>query len=98
MNKEYITVKMPILDEVDEMKVAKTFNEEQLWYVCALARAFEKQRQALLDIKEYIEKNKKQLPVGRDPFACEMKYSGSVVSTNEVLDIVNNALGSDSNE
>lgn len=40
--KKYITVKIPVLDDVDEMKVIDTFNEEQLWYVCALAHAYEK--------------------------------------------------------
>lgn len=36
------TVKIPVLDDIDEMKVIDTFNEEQLWYVCALAHAYEK--------------------------------------------------------
>lgn len=40
--RKYITVKIPVLDDVDEMKVVDTFNEEQLWYVCALAHAYEK--------------------------------------------------------
>ena len=39
---KYITVKFPVLDDIDEMKVIDTFNEEQLWYVCALAHAYEK--------------------------------------------------------
>ena len=40
--KKYITVKIPVLDDINEMKVIDTFNEEQLWYVCALAHAYEK--------------------------------------------------------
>ena len=40
--RKYITVKIPVFDDVDEMKVVDTFNEEQLWYVCALAHAYEK--------------------------------------------------------
>lgn len=40
--KKYITVKIPVFDDVDEMKVIDTFNEEQLWYVCALAHAYDK--------------------------------------------------------
>ena len=28
--RKYITVKIPVLDDVDEMKVVDTFNEEQL--------------------------------------------------------------------
>lgn len=62
MNKEYIQVKIPILNDIEEMEVVKTFNEEQLWYVCAIAKAFENemkkskmQEQALNEIKETIE-------------------------------------------
>lgn len=65
MNKNYIEVKIPILDSVEEMEVVKTFNEEQLWYVCAIARAFEKSekesnnlKQAIIEIKEYVNSDK----------------------------------------
>lgn len=36
MDKDYIEVKIPILDSVDEMKAVKTFTQEQLWFVCAI--------------------------------------------------------------
>lgn len=56
MDKDYIEVKIPILDSVDEMKVVKTFTQEQLWYVCAIAKAFEKSEQRVKKQKEVIEK------------------------------------------
>lgn len=56
MDKEYIEVKIPILDSVDEMKVVKTFTQEQLWYVCAIAKAFEKSEQQVKKQKEVIDK------------------------------------------
>ena len=56
MDKDYIEVKIPILDSVDEMKVVKTFTQEQLWYVCAIAKAFEKSEQQVKKQKEVIDK------------------------------------------
>lgn len=56
MDKDYIEVKIPILDSVDEMKVVKTFNQEQLWFVCAIAKAFEKSEQQVKKQKEVIDK------------------------------------------
>ena len=58
MDKDYIEVKIPILDSVDEMKVVKTFNQEQLWFVCAIAKAFEKSEQQVKKQKEVIDKAK----------------------------------------
>lgn len=62
MDKDYIEVKIPILDSVDEMKVVKTFTQEQLWFVCAIAKAFEKseqqvkkQQEVINDVIEYVE-------------------------------------------
>lgn len=56
MDKDYIEVKIPILDSVDEMKVVKTFTQEQLWFVCAIAKAFEKSEQQVKKQKEVINK------------------------------------------
>lgn len=56
MDKDYIEVKIPILDSVDEMKVVKTFTQEQLWFVCAIAKAFEKSEQQVKKQKEVIDK------------------------------------------
>lgn len=61
MDKDYIEVKIPILDSVDEMKVAKTFNQEQLWFVCAIAKAFEKSEQQCKKQKEVIDKSREYL-------------------------------------
>lgn len=61
MDKDYIEVKIPILDSVDEMKVVKTFNQEQLWFVCAIAKAFEKSEQQVKKQKEVIDKIEKYI-------------------------------------
>lgn len=55
MNKEYIEVKIPILDDVKELEVVKTFNQEQLWYVCAIAKAYEKLEQENAELKNWKE-------------------------------------------
>ena len=56
MDKDYIEVKIPILDSVDEMKAVKTFTQEQLWYVCAIAKAFEESEQQVKKQQEVIDK------------------------------------------
>lgn len=56
MDKDYIEIKIPILDSVDGMKVVETFTKEQLWYVCAIAKAFEKSEQQVKKQKEVIDK------------------------------------------
>lgn len=66
MDKDYIEVKIPILDSVDEMKVAKTFNQEQLWFVCAIAKAFEKSEQQVKKQKEVIDKATNELFILKD--------------------------------
>lgn len=55
MNEEYIEVKIPILDDVKELEVVKTFNQEQLWYVCAIAKAYEKLEQENAELKNWKE-------------------------------------------
>lgn len=54
MNKGTITIELPILDDVEQMEVVNTFNEKQLWYVCAIAKAFEKSQQELQRKNEII--------------------------------------------
>ena len=56
MDKDYIEIKIPILDSVDGMKVVETFTKEQLWYVCAIVKAFEKSEQQVKKQKEVIDK------------------------------------------
>ena len=43
------------------MKVVKTFNQEQLWFVCAIAKAFEKSEQQVKKQKEVIDKIEKYI-------------------------------------
>lgn len=61
MNKGTITIELPILDDVDQMEVVNTFNEKQLWYVCAIAKAFEKSQQELQRKDNIINELKKYL-------------------------------------
>ena len=43
MNKRmYVSVNIPIINDADQMEIVKTFNDEQLWYVGAIAKAFER--------------------------------------------------------
>lgn len=58
MEKEYIEVKIPILNNVEEMEVVKTFSQEQLWYVCAIAKAYEKSETQLKKKQEIINRLK----------------------------------------
>lgn len=52
---KYITVNIPVLKDIDELRVIDTFNEEQLWYVCALAHAYDKLEDKFNKQKERIE-------------------------------------------
>lgn len=54
-DKKTITVEIPILDNVDELKVVETFTEEQLWYVCAIAKAFDKLQSNWNSLREFVE-------------------------------------------
>ena len=42
----------------------------------------------LKEVREYIEKSKAKLPLGRNDFTCEMVYSDEVVLANELLEIL----------
>ena len=52
MKDKYINIQIPILDGVNGMEVVKTFTEEQLWYVCAIAKAFEELQEENQKLKE----------------------------------------------
>lgn len=89
MDKDYIEVKIPILDSVDEMKVVKTFNQEQLWFVCAIAKAFEKSEQQVKKQKEVIDKAIEFLYKIKfdktDKYICISEY----IEYQQLLDILN---------
>lgn len=40
------------------------------------------------EVREYIDKDKASLPMGRDEFTCEMRYSDPVVLAQELLEIL----------
>ena len=88
--RKYITVKIPVLDDVDEMKVVDTFNEEQLWYVCALVHAYEKLENKSKKQQERIDKLRECIK----NFLCTEEYinvNGIAIADNyaEVLDMLN---------
>lgn len=85
MDKDYIEVKIPILDSVDEMKVVKTFTQEQLWYVCAIAKAFEKSEQQCKKQKEIIDRAIKFIN-SIDLYSHE--YALDSIEINDLLDIL----------
>lgn len=89
MDKDYIEVKIPILDSVDEMKVVKTFTQEQLWFVCAIAKAFEKSEQQVKKQKEVIDKAIEFLYKIKfdktDKYICISEY----IEYQQLLDILN---------
>ena len=82
MDKDYIEVKIPILDSVDEMKVVKTFTQEQLWYVCAIAKAFEKSEQQIKNQQEVIDKAIDQI----NYYKSNCGYNGSTTIHDKQLD------------
>lgn len=85
MDKDYIEVKIPILDSVDEMKVVKTFTQEQLWYVCAIAKAFEKSEQQVKKQKEVIDKAIKYIECHKTDYS---PYELSDYNIRQILDIL----------
>ena len=51
---EYIEVKIPALENVDLLKIVESFNEEQLYYVGALAKAYEKKLNENMELQEQL--------------------------------------------
>lgn len=49
---------------------------------------FNKQKEVLDKIKEYIEKNKTKLYQGRNEFTCEIQYSDEVVKAKDILELL----------
>ena len=86
MDKDYIEVKIPILDSVDEMKVVKTFTQEQLWYVCAIAKAFEKSEQQCKKQQEAIDKAIKYIKSYKTDYS---PYELSDYNIRQILEILN---------
>lgn len=90
MNKNYIEVKIPILDSVEEMEVVKTFNEEQLWYVCAIAKAFENNEQENTTLKKGFDEIKEII------ITHKRKDDNLYLNewqTREILQIIDKVLG-----
>lgn len=97
MNK-YIEVKIPILDNVKELEVVNTFNQEQLWYVCAIAKAFEKREQEnillkliLNNIKDYVCSDK-LLNILASPRINKLGETHYDLIKNDILKIIESGI------
>lgn len=77
MKDKYINIQIPILDGVNGMEVVKTFTEEQLWYVCAIAKAFEELQEENQKYKEVINKANDKLNSFIECCKAEKLESGS---------------------
>ncbi|MBQ8892538.1 MAG: hypothetical protein IJ068_06730 [Bacilli bacterium] len=51
---EYVEVKIPALEGVDLIKIVESFNDEQLYYVGALAKAYEKKLNENMELQEQL--------------------------------------------
>ncbi len=54
----------------------------------SLQNQLQQKENIIKEVREYIEKNKSKLPLGRNDFTCEMVYSDEVVLVNELLEIL----------
>ncbi len=81
MEKEYIEVKIPVLGDVEGMEAVKTFNQQQLWYICAIAKAYEK---AEVQLKKQKEINKKAIEYIKN----DLPYLQELETGQELLQIL----------
>lgn len=95
MKDKYINVQIPILDDVNGMEIVKTFTEEQLWYVCAIAKAFEElqtenqQLKQQLEEKDRIIKKTKKIIKNRINDISKLKIKLYPKGYYELLEILN---------
>ena len=57
-------------------------------YIGGLEMQLQQKENIIKEVREYIDKNKASLPMGRDEFTCEMRYSDPVVLARKVLEIL----------
>ena len=92
MQKEYVEIKIPIFDDANEIEIVKTFNEQQLYYVCALAKAFENSKNEKQQLISFLEDKIKQTGAGIHnralDFNCGLRQ-GKIEAFQEALDFVN---------
>lgn len=88
---EYVSVNIPILNEADQMEIVKTFNNEQLWYVGAVAKAFENLEQENEELKAELEYDNKDLIMQkiikeRDDYAYRIRCLEMII--NQIKNLV----------
>ena len=67
------------------MYVKKIIEQDEITY---LLDYIQQKENIIKEVREYIDKNKASLPMGRDEFTCEMRYSDPVVLARKVLEIL----------
>ena len=82
-------------EEVIEIPLRKATYEELQQVICELQlerytknKEVEQLKEKIEKAIEYIKENKASLPMGRDEFTCEMRYSDDVVLANKLLEIL----------
>ncbi len=89
MQKEYVEIKIPIFDDANEIEIVKTFNEQQLYYVCALAKAFENSKNEKQQLISFLEEKIKEEYVGGQDILAQNNFKAKRQAFQEVLDFVN---------
>jgi len=91
MSKKYIDIE--VFDGDDDIKYVR--HEDMLNLLEQIRikqeekdKEIERLKNIIKEIREYIEKEKAKLPLGRNDFTCEMVYSDEVVLANELLEIL----------
>ena len=79
MNKE---IKVMNNDEIRDFCIKKDLK------IFELEQELQQKDNIIKEVREYIEKEKAKLPLGRNDFTCEMVYSDEVVLANELLEIL----------
>ena len=74
-----------VLDEIERLK---KINEEHQILNGMIRKELQQKENIIKEVREYIEKEKAKLPLGRNDFTCEMVYSDEVILANELLEIL----------
>lgn len=78
--------------EVEELQKENdldcNLNKSLLKDIDKAGKEIERLHSIIKEVREYIEKSKAKLPLGRNDFTCAMVYSDEVVLVNELLEIL----------
>ena len=63
-------------------------DDDLIKYIRKIENQLQQKENIIKEVREYIDKNKASLPIGRDEFTCKMIYSDPVVLAHKVLEIL----------